>query len=40
MSCTNPLAHYFPTFLILQPLNTVPHNVVIPSHEIIFVDIL
>lgn len=29
----------FPTILILQPLNTVPHVEVTPNQKIIFIDI-
>jgi hypothetical protein len=34
------LEHWFSTFLMLWPFNTVPHVVVAPNHKIILVAIL
>lgn len=31
------LSQWFPTFLMLRPLSTVPHVVVTPKHKIIFI---
>jgi hypothetical protein len=34
---SEPLREWFPAFLTLRPFDTVPHAVLIPNHEIIFI---